>query len=205
MFEDDRMFRESLKAYWHSSDDIFVVAEFENADRAISKIRKYQPDVILMDIEMPGISGLNALAKIIEQDPEAKVLIVTQFLNDDKIFAAICNGAKGYVLKSDVEKIEEAIKNVYMGGGHMTPSIALRVMELFQSSMEKEQVEDANLTQREMDVLGCMVEGKNYKMIADYLNIAYTTVNSHVKNIYKKLHVHSAPEAVREAIRRRLV
>ncbi len=205
MFEDDVQFRKSLKAYWKGSSKIYVTADFENADNAVAKVRKFEPDVVLMDIKLPGISGLNALKKITDSFPDTKVLILTNFPDNDKIFAAICNGAKGYVLKSDIENIEEAIKEVNEGGGHMSPTIALRVFDMLQSNIVQSESTYVQLTRREKEVLGCMVDGKSYKMIADHLSITYNTVNDHVKRIYKKLHVNSAPEAVREAIERRLV
>lgn len=205
MFEDNKRFRQSLKAYWKNSDEIYVAADFANAEKAVAKVRKYQPDIVLMDIEMPGISGLNALKELTTAIPEIKVLILTNFHDDDKIFAAICNKAKGYVLKSEVEKIEEAIIQVMYGGAHMSPNIALRVLELFHSTLVQSQFDYVKLTKREKEVLESMVNGMSHKMIASHLSIAYYTVNDHLKKIYKKLHVNSAPEAVREAINRRII
>jgi len=206
IFDDEARFRKSLKNYWEKSEDIYVAADFKNAENAVKEIRKYQPDVVLMDISMPGsISGLNALSKINSTDINANVLILTNFQDDHKILSAICNKAKGYVLKSKVEKIEEAIKQVNEGGVHMSPTIALRVFEIIQSRLVQSQDTYVELTDREKDVLKCMVNGKSRKMIADHLSIAYHTVSDHIKNIYTKLHVNSAPEAVREAILKKLV
>lgn len=210
IFEDEERFRKSLKTYWllpktDDEDSISVIADFPNAQNAVNEIQKYQPDVVLMDIQMPGISGIAALEQIKAILPTTKVLMLTNFDDDDNIYKAVCFGAKGYVLKSNVENIEMAVREVHRGGGHMSPSIALRVFNMLQSTVVQSQETYEELSPREGDVLKCMVDGCSYKMIANELKIKYHTVNDHVKRIYKKLHVNSAPQAVRIAIERRLI
>jgi DNA-binding NarL/FixJ family response regulator len=206
IFEDDHRFRDSLKTFWKNSDAVFVAADFAHAENAVAEVKKYQPDVVLMDIQMPKVWGIEAMMNIKKAMPDTKVLILTSFQDDEKVFAAICGGASGYILKGeDIELVEKAIIDVNNGGGHMTPSIALKVMKMLQNPIVENQETYVRLTDRERQVLDCMVKGMSYKMVAGELNIAYHTVHDHVKNIYKKLHVNSAPEAVREAILRKLV
>lgn len=205
MFEDEPKLIDSLKTYWEDSDDIFLAAAFPNAKEAVAEVKRHKPDVVLMDIQMPGVWGIEAMANIKKALPDTLVLMLTSFPDDDKIFAAICGGASGYVLKGNMAEVEQAIKEVYAGGGHFTPSIAMRVMKMFQAQFVVAQPTYARLTPREKDVLAAMVKGMSYKMVADALDIKYDTVHDHVKNIYKKLHVNSASEAVREAILKKLV
>jgi DNA-binding NarL/FixJ family response regulator len=206
MFEDSRTFRNTLSDYFESSDKVFLAASFAHADDAVSQVRKHQPDVVLMDIQMPGTTGLDALRQIKAASPNTKVMILTSFDDADKIFTAICGGASGYLLKGeDVENIEKAIGDIDNGGGNMSPSIARKAMDMFKENMVKGEPEYANLTARQKEVLTCLVNGLSYKMIAAKLNISYETVSDHIKLIYKKLHVNSATEAVREATNRKLV
>jgi DNA-binding NarL/FixJ family response regulator len=206
MFEDSRTFRNTLSDYFEDSDKVFLAAAFAHADDAVSQVRKHQPDVVLMDIQMPGTTGLDALRQIKAASPNTKVMILTSFDDADKIFTAICGGASGYLLKGeDVENIEKAIGDIDNGGGNMSPSIARKAMDMFKENMVKGEPEYANLTARQKEVLTCLVNGLSYKMIAAKLNISYETVSDHIKLIYKKLHVNSATEAVREATNRKLV
>ncbi len=206
MFEDSRTFRNTISEYFEGSDKVYLAAAFANADDAVAQVKKYQPDVVLMDIQMSGTTGLEALHQIKAASPNTKIMMLTSFDDNDKIFTAICGGASGYLLKSeDVEHIEKAIGDIENGGANMSPSIARKAMEMFKQNMIKGEPEYANLTPRQKEVLTCLVDGLSYKMIAAKLNISYETVSDHIKLIYKKLHVNSASEAVREAIVRRLV
>lgn len=206
IFEDNQRFRKSLEDFFDQSAQIFIAAGFANANEAVKQVKAHNPDVILMDIQMPGTSGLDALGAIRNADPEAKVLMVTSFDDEDKIFAALCNSAYGYVLKSEsIEAIEQAIIEVKNGGRYLTPSLAGKVFRLMQNHVVQAQPGYIPFTDRQKDVLQAMVEGLSRKMIAEKLGIGLDTVGDHLKEIYRKLHVNSAPEAVREAIRRKIV
>ena len=206
LFEDNKSFRQSLSLYLASSEEVFMCGSFADANEALAKIRKHKPDVVLMDIQMPGISGLEALQKIKAVSPDTKVLMQTVFDDDHRIFTAICSGANGYVLKSpDPDVILQAILEVQEGGACMSPTIAAKVMRMFKNQMVQAQPTYIDLTEREREVLGCMVKGMSYKMIADACGLSFHTVHWHVKKIYEKLHVNSAPEAVAKAIEGRLV
>ena len=159
-----------------------------------------------MDIQMPGISGIDALKELHQHEPEVPILIQTIFEDNHRIFCAICAGASGYVLKSaGPEAIEEAIMNVHNGGGYFSPAIAIKVAKLFRNQLVKEQPSYVDLTESEEEVLKEMCKGLSYKLIANELNKKYSTVHFHIKNIYKKLHVNSMPEAVAKAIANRLI
>lgn len=206
LFEDNKNFRESLSMYLAGNENIWLIGNFPDAREAVSIVKKHKPDVVLMDIEMPHKTGLMAMAEIRQVFPDTKILIQTVFEDEDRIFQAICGGASGYIVKSpDPEKYVQAIKEVHEGGSALSPSIASKVMKLFQNQFVKSQNTFVDLTQREKDVLACMVKGLSYKLIADACGIGYSTVNTHVKHIYEKLHVNSAPEAIIKAIEMRLV
>jgi DNA-binding NarL/FixJ family response regulator len=206
LFEDNASYRNSIAVFLDSVDDILFAGAFPDANDALSKIRKHKPDVVLMDIQMPGKSGIDALREIKEKFPRTKVLIQTIFEDEHKIFSAICAGANGYMLKShDPELLLQAITDVKNGGGHMSPTIAQKAMQMFQNQFVMKQSTFIELSDREKEILSLMVKGKSYKMIADAVCLSYHTVHWHVKNIYEKLHVNSAPEAVAKAIEAKLV
>jgi len=206
IFEDNKALRQSLSLYFNHTEGVYLAGAYQDANEAVAKIRKHRPDVVLMDIQMPGLSGIEAMQRIKAAYPDTKVLIHTIFEDDHRIFSAVCGGASGYVLKSpDPDEVLEAIQDVYRGGAHMSPAIALRVMQMFQSQFVQAEATYIELTEREKEVLTCMVKGMSYKMIADACSLSFHTVHYHIKHIYEKLHVNSAPEAVVKAIEQRLV
>lgn len=157
-----------------------------------AEMEQYQPDVVLMDLNMPIVDGLQGLKMIKTKYPHIKVLIQTAFDDSDKIFNSISNGASGYILKSDNPgKLLQAIEEVYQGGAAMNPAIAQKVLDYFIPRSK-----DKCLTPKENEVLKLLAEGNSYKMIADRLGISYSTVNTHIKHIYAKLHISSLGEAV---------
>ena len=165
-----------------------------------------KPDVVLMDIEMPGMNGIEAVKILKPQFPGIKILMETIFEDDEKVFHSICNGAEGYILKNTPpSQILEAIREIHEGGAPMTPSIASKVLAMFKSGISFSKDESYNLTDREMEVLKYLVDGMSYKLIAEKCFVSIDTVSSHVKNIYKKLQVHSKSEAVAKAIKGRIV
>jgi DNA-binding NarL/FixJ family response regulator len=162
-----------------------------------------EPDVVLMDIEMPNVNGIEGVAIIKQNFKNVKVIMQTVFEDEEKIFAALQNGADGYILKTaGIERMLENIKEVYNGGAYMTPSVAFQVLNFFK---KKQPTTEHNLSPKEIEVLKQLVEGMSYKMVADKLGISYFTVNSHVKKIYEKLHVHSLGEAISIALKRNIV
>lgn len=206
LFEDNKNLRESLALYLSGVEGIWLSGSFPDARDAVSLVKKHKPDVVLMDIQMPHQSGIAAMIGIVKKMPEVRVLIQTVFEDDDKIFQAICSGASGYIVKNpDPAVYVQAIREVYAGGSHLSPSIARKVVQMFQHQFVKSEHTYVELTQREKEILNCMVKGLSYKMIADNCGISFSTVATHVNHIYQKLHVNSAPEAVVKALEWRLV
>lgn len=205
IFEDNRSLREGLFQLINGSEGFTCGGAFANCLNIVDDIAKSSPDVILMDIEMPGISGIEAVKLAKEKFPEVRILMETIFDDNDKIFNSICNGAEGYILKNTPPvQILSSIREIYDGGAPMTPSIASKVLKMFKNK-PAENSEEFNLTDREKEILKCLVEGMSYKLIADTCFISIDTVSGHIKNIYKKLQVHSKSEAVAKAIKGRIV
>ena len=202
---DDHLQRcESLKALLMMTEGMECVGFFENCSHVTEDMKELQPDVVLMDIEMPVVDGINGVVKIKKEFPHIRIIMQTVFEDEARIFACLQAGAEGYILKNaSAEKIIQSIREVYEGGASMTPSVALRVMKYFNQS--KPTVEDYSLTAKEKEVLALLSDGNSYKMVADKLSISYSTVNSHIKKIYEKLHVHSLGEAVSLAIKQKIV
>jgi len=206
IFEDNRNLREGLFQLVDGTDGFRCVGAFPNCDRLIQNIKESKPDVVLMDIEMPGLSGIEAIKILKENFPEVKVLMETIFEDNNKIFDSICNGAEGYILKNTSPVlILSAIKEIYEGGAPMTPSVASKVLKMFKNNFGSTSKEELDLTEREKEILRSLVEGMSYKMIAATYFISIDTVSGHIKNIYKKLQVHSKGEAVAKAIKGRIV
>jgi len=206
IFEDNRSLRESLFQLINGSEGFRCVGAFANCDMLKKQIEESKPDVVLMDIEMPGISGIEAVKFLKENFPDIKILMETIFEDNDKIFDSICNGAEGYILKNTPPAlILNAIKEIHEGGAPMTPSVATKVLKMFKMNSGHSTKDDFNLTEREKEILKSLVEGMSYKMIASTYFISIDTVSGHIKNIYKKLQVHSKSEAVVKAIKRRIV
>ena len=206
IFEDNRNLREGLFNLLESVNGFICAGAFAHCERVIENIEETQPDVILMDIELPVVSGIEAVKLIREKYPDVKILMETIFEEDEKIFQSICSGAQGYILKNTPpEGILNAIREIYEGGAPMTPIIASKVLRIFKSNLSNQTDSSFNLSSREKEILKCLVEGMSYKLIAETCFISADTVNGHIKNIYKKLQVHSKGEAVAKAIKGRIV
>lgn len=202
IYDDNSLLRQSVTLLLESLD-IEVLQSRDNPSKAIEDIMKYNPDVVLMDIDMPKINGVEAVKKIRNQHLEVPIIMLTVFEDNAHIFDAICAGASGYLLKRNVsEEIHSAIKMVLNGEAPMTGSVAKKVL-LMLPKAQKSETESHNLTDREFDILQLLVKGYSYKMIASDLFISIDTVRFHIKKIYEKLQVHSATEAVSKAIRNR--
>jgi len=207
IFEDNKHLRETFTLLLNSAEGFSCSGAFPNCKDMLQSITANPCDVVLMDIEMPGMNGIEATQLIKKHFPGVLVLIQTVFFEDEYIFDAICAGASGYILKTTTpEDYLEAIRNVQSGGSPMTPGIARRVLELFKTNLRPQPANnDYNLTTQEKKVLQLLVEGKSFKMIAAELYVAFDTVKAHIRNIYAKLHVHSGTEAVSKAIKNRIV
>lgn len=206
IFEDNRSLREGLATMINGTTGFECVGAFPNCNHLLKNISQARPDVVLMDIEMPGISGIEAVALIKEEFPEMKILMETIFDDDEKIFNSICAGAEGYILKhTSPAEIMEAITEIHEGGSPMTPSIANRVLKMVKDKPAFSQKESFDLSVREKEILFCLVKGMSYKMVAHTCFISIETVNVHIKNIYRKLQVHSKSEAVIKAIKGKIV
>jgi DNA-binding NarL/FixJ family response regulator len=204
--EDNESFRESLGQFIADTPGFTVVTSLSSAQELINTISNNVPDVILMDIDMPGMTGIQATRLVKSHFPEVHVLILTVYEDDEKIFDAILGGASGYLLKkTPPARIIEAIKEVREGGASMSSSIVKKVLNFFNQKAGSPSSNDYTLSQRELDILKCLVNGDSYKMIADNCNISIGTVRSHINNIYKKLHINSKSEAVAKAIKEKLV
>ena len=210
VFDDNVKLLDSLSVLIEGSAGFELAGAFSSCTNISQKVFSSQPDVILMDIEMPEVNGIEAVAIVKKEFPRINVMMQTAFENDENVFAAICAGASGYILKdTPPSRILDFIVDVYQGGSPMSPSVARKVLGLLQQANtlknEDENREDYGLSPREKEVLSCLVKGLSYKMIADSCNISYETVRSHMKKIYEKLHVVSMTEAVAKAINQKLV
>ena len=203
IYDDSQQRRESLQALLSLTEGMECVASFPDCSHVIEDITKFNPDIVLMDIEMPKVDGISGVTMIKKEFSEVRIIMQTVYEDEEKIFASLKAGAEGYILKSaSAEKITQSIEEVYHGGAYMTPSVALHVMSFFK---EQKKDDDFHLTAREKDVLKLLSDGLSYKMVADKLGISYFTVNAHIKKIYEKLHVNSKSEAVAKAFKDRIV
>lgn len=192
IYDDSTDRRDSLKALLSLNDDLKFVGEAANCKNVIQDIESFYPDVVLMDINMPEVDGLEGLKLIKNNFPQVKVLMQTAYDDSEKIFTSIKNGASGYILKNDKpQRILQAIEEVFEGGAAMNPAIAQKVLDYFKPTKKQ-----SPLSPRENEVLSLLAEGLSYKMVADKLGVSYTTINTHTKRIYEKLHISSLGEAI---------
>lgn len=205
LFEDNADLVESVHELLSGTDDVRLVAAFRNAEKAEQHVRHHRPDVVLMDIDMPGVGGLQGLHAIRAVNEDIPILMLTVLDDNEHVFQAICRGASGYILKrSAPERILDAIREAMTGGAPLSPSIARKVLTLFAQPFRKSEGL-RTLTAREHDVLALLVRGHSYKMAAAELAIGVETLRFHIKNIYAKLHVNSKSEAVVKALQDRIV
>lgn len=203
IFEDNHKLRESLAYLLDHYDDYRVVAHFDRCDDAANIVRVHTPEVVLMDIDMPGKSGIEGVSMVKEAMPETAVIIYTVFEDDEKLFRCLCAGANGYLLKkTPPQKLFDAIREVLEGGAPMSPMIARKVLTTFHTNSGQFKYA---LTSREMEVLQYLTKGYGSKQIAAEMHLSFDTVRSHLKNIYQKLHVNCGKEAIVKALQERIV
>jgi DNA-binding NarL/FixJ family response regulator len=206
LFEDNKHLREGLSILIGGTPGFSLTGAYPDCDELLYQLKKELPDVVLMDIEMPGMRGTEAVKLIKKDFPQVQVLMQTVFQDDENIFQSICAGASGYILKTTTPaQYLEAIRDVYHGGSPMSPIIARRVVSLFAQNVSIPSLNEYQLTPKEKEILSLMVQGKSIKLIADASEISYETVRTHVKNIYSKLHVNCNTEAVSKAMREKIV
>jgi DNA-binding NarL/FixJ family response regulator len=204
LFEDNEMLRESLVQMLSTNKYLLVKGAYDNVLKSTELVKSLSPDVVLMDIDLPGLSGIEAVKKIRATGNATPILMLTVFDDNDHVFEAICAGASGYLLKKHLSsRLFEAIEELKSGGAPMSPSVARMVI----NSMHQKRVQENpyGLTARESDVLTSLSKGNSYKLIAAEFGLSVDTVRTHIKSIYEKLHVHSQTEAVAKALNERLV
>ena len=204
IYEDNDLLRESLRNMLMLSGHIMVGGDFRNPVNIMQDLKKFHSDVILMDIDMPEMTGIEAVRKIRSVDKNVFIIMLTVFDDNQHVFDALCAGASGYLLKKHIStKLFEAIAEVLNGGAPMSPSIARMVIASMQQ--RKQAVDEYQLTAREKEILASLAQGNSYKLIAAEFGISIDTVRTHIKKIYEKLQVHSQTEAVSKAINEKLV
>jgi DNA-binding NarL/FixJ family response regulator len=206
--EDHKDLRDSIELVLKMSPGFVCEGSYDRCEHLIHEIEKgrCEPQVILMDIGLPGMSGIEGVKKIKELHPDVQILMLTIYEDDSHVFQAICAGAAGYLLKNSEQKeILQAIEQVVKGGIPMTPVIARRVINMFKDFAPAPPQQEFNLTPREIEVLKSLVDGLDYKQIANKHFISLDTVRNHIRHIYQKLQVHSKSEAVAKALKQRLV
>ena len=198
--EDNSELRELYSFMINGIENYKVMNVYESCESAISNIGQDKPDVILMDLELPGMSGVVGIGQIKSKFPRIEIIVITILENDEAVFQALSAGASGYLSKTaGIAEIERALKQIEAGGAYMTSRVARKVIESFQKS------HFSPLTQRETEVLALIARGKTYSMIANDLNIANETVKSHIKNIYSKLQVETKADAISKALKEKFI
>ncbi|MCB8977379.1 MAG: response regulator transcription factor [Ardenticatenaceae bacterium] len=203
--DDHTLFREGMSAILLNVPDIEVVGEAENGQEAIAQVKQLQPDVVLMDINMPDLNGIKATEQILRFRPDTGVIMLTMLENNDSLFAAMCAGARGYILKgSGKATMLKTIRAVAAGEAHFGPGIATRLTAFFQNGRFEAQERETDepfpdLTNREQEILTQIAEGKNNQEIAEALHISVKTVSNHISNVFNKLQVTDRAQAIVKA------
>jgi DNA-binding NarL/FixJ family response regulator len=205
MYDDHEVLRQSMETLIREETDMQVIASMSNAETVEIDIRELKPDVVLMDIDMPAVNGVSAVKRIRQIDAALPIIMLTVFDDNENIFNAVCAGASGYILKRcATEEITAAIRNVLSGGAPMTGTVARKILQMVPAARGPETAH-VDLSAREVQILQLLSRGFSYKMIAAEIKISMDTVRFHIKNIYDKLHVHSAPEAVSKGLKGKLI
>ena len=203
--EDHPDMREGTSLILRASPGVSVVGEYGSAEDLLANLRHPYPDVVLMDINLPGMSGIEATARLKNDHPRIEIVVLSVLEDDDNIFRAICAGASGYVTKPVMpQDLIDAVEHAFGGGTPISPHIARKMLDLFRQTLPAPR-EEYPLTPRELEVLERLVQGDDYQEIADRFFLSLFTVRAHIRNIYDKLHVHSKSQAVAKALREKVV
>lgn len=204
LYEDNPILRDSIQSMLKLNNTITLVGAHESPVDVRTHLQNEKPDLLIMDIDMPGMNGIEAVTKVRSVNRDIPILMLTVFDDNKHVFDAICAGASGYILKKHIStRLFAAIEDALQGGAPMSPSIARMVLDSMQQKSAP--ANPYQLTPKEKEVLTSLSKGNSYKLIADDINISIDTVRSHIRNIYEKLHVHSQTEAVSKAINEKLI
>lgn len=200
--EDNVKIRDLIQKFLNMQDNISLNLAVDSVEEMLELLNKGKlPDVLLMDIQLPGMSGIEGIKIIKQKYPEIEIIMLTIYHDSHKIFDSLCAGASGYLLKhTSLPEIKESIENLMNGGAPMSPQIARKVIQHF-NDPEPPKKPKSNLTTREQDIVNGLVDGLSYKLIADRYSISIDTVRAHIRNIYKKLHVNSKAEVIAKSLR----
>jgi DNA-binding NarL/FixJ family response regulator len=200
--EDNVKIRNLIQRYLDMQENMSCRAAVDSVEEMLENLEKYEvPDVLLMDIQLPGMSGIEGIGIIKQKYPDVEILMLTVYHDSHKIFDSLMAGASGYLLKhTSLPEIKESIENLVEGGAPMSPQIARKVIQHFNKPASEKKPE-SDLTSREQDIVNGLVDGLSYKMIADRYDISIDTVRAHIRNIYKKLHVNSKAEVIAKSLR----
>jgi len=203
--EDNENLRLGTTFVLKSSQAFEVVGSYDSAEKLLEEFDEIRPDVVLMDIELPGMSGIEATEIIKKEHQHVQIVMLSVFSDDDNVFRAICAGACGYVAKPVMpNQVLDLVEQAFAGASPMSPHIARKVLEMFRQHLPPPKA-DYNLTPREMEVLELLIQGFDNKMIAEKLFLSTFTIRAHIRNIYDKLHVHSKSQAVAKALNERVI
>ena len=199
--EDLEEVRDGLKNFIGLSNDFKVLDTFKTAEEALIGIPQLQPDIVIMDINLPGMNGIECIRQVKNKIPSTQFMMFTVYENDEKVFEALKAGASGYLLKSTgLVQLIESLKELHNGGSPMSANIARKLVNIFQQTESNHLPELKTLTGRENEMLQLLAKGLLYKEIADQMNISVNTVKQHIHNIYEKLHVQNRTEAINKAL-----
>lgn len=202
--EDNRYMREGWSAILDFENDFVVLGAFETCEDAFESAELPKADILLMDIELPGMSGIEGVKYLQQKHPDINIIMATVFDDDKHVFDALCAGAVGYLMKKvSPEKLKEAIRDACQGGSPMTPNIARKVIQTFHQPVPKD--DEENLNERELEILDELARGKSYAAIGKSVFLSVDGVRYHIRNIYRKLQVHSRSEAITKGLSRRLI
>lgn len=204
IYEDNTRLRQSMELLLNEAAGYKITGSFPDCDNVVNDMDACKPELVIMDIDMPGVGGIEGVKKIKQEHPEIKVVMHTVFDDDNRIFDSICAGADGYLLKNTPPlKFVQSLQDLMEGGAAMSPFVAQKIFQFFRSNHTVN--EDFHLSVREKEILELLVKGNSYKMIADKSDISIDTVKKHLQNIYHKLHVSCGTEAVAMALKHKIV